>query len=574
MKLITRNEAVTLRITQYYTGRPCVNGHLSPRNTSSGNCLQCWREKNKEGYYLKKHNIKSPANNKTEKFIEKAIKVHGNKYDYSSVVYLNNSHKIKIICPEHDMFEQSPKVHLRGIGCKLCNLDSKVKSWEDFVATASRIHNNKFEYPKCRDNWKGLYASQVICCPIHGDFDQVPYMHLRGHGCKKCFTDVNKYKQDFILKASIIHNSKYDYSNIDYINSQTKISILCPTHGNFLQVPRNHLNGQGCNQCANDKSKNTLQVCLDRFKKAHNDVYDYSLVTEEQLVRTKGQKLRIICPTHGEFYQLIGDHLHGHGCPSCAPVAFSKKSLSWLDHIQETEGLIIQHAGNDGEFRIPDTQLSADGYCVETNTVYEFDGDAFHGNPNRYNPTDNCHPFNKEFTAGELYSNTLIKHAKIRELGYNLVTIWESDFDKMGIPLRQYEEITISKKDETYPEKLRGIGLEIVGEYQGSKLHHNLKCLKCGNIHTATPISKLWCSKRHPDNYGCPDCNKQLTDNKNKQRGNYEERLLALNYKVFDYKNAGIKAHMVCIICGNEKYVTPSAIIQRNKPCCGEGDGC
>ncbi len=505
---------------------------------------------------------------KTEKFIEKANNIHGNKYDYSKVLYLNNSNKIQIICLTHGEFLQQPKVHLRGIGCNLCKLDSKFISFESFVVSANMKHNQQYDYSTSERFWKGVYVKIPIRCATHGDFDQVPYMHLRGHGCKKCFTDVNKYKQDFITKASVVHNGKYNYSNIDYINGQNKISILCPIHGIFDQTPRNHLNGQGCNQCAVNKSKNTLENCLEKFRPIHNNKYDYSLVTEEQLARNKGQKLKILCPIHGEFNQRIGDHLHGHGCPSCASVSFSRKGLSWLDHIQETENITIQHAGNGGEFRIPGTQLSADGYCVETNTVYEFDGDAFHGNPNRYKANAKCHPFNKDITALELHSNTAAKHKKLRELGFNLITIWETDFDNSGILLRHYDQITISKKDETYPDQLKDIGLEIVGEYLGSKIHHDLKCLKCESIHNATPISKLWLIKRHPDNYGCPNCNKQITDAKNKQRGNYEERLLALNYKVSDYKNAGTKAHLTCVLCGKEKYVTPSAIIQHNKPCC------
>lgn len=236
-----------------------------------------------------------------------------------------------------------------------------------------------------------------------------------------------------------------------------------------------------------------------------------------------------------------------------------------------TEHVNIQHAGNGGEYRIPNTCMSADGYCSETNTIYEFDGDVFHGNPNIYGPTDKCHPFNKTTTAEQLYNDTLTKHNRLRNMGFTLVTIWESDFNLMNIPITsKYNNIIVSKVDNTYPDQLKEIGLEIVGEYTGAKSKYTLRCLLCGGTHVSTPVSKLWSKKRHPDIYGCPTCNLKITGRKNKARGNYEGRLAALNYIVVDYVNAGIKCWLQCTKCGKRKFVTPSAIIQRNRPCCGD----
>jgi hypothetical protein len=280
-------------------------------------------------------------------------------------------------------------------------------------------------------------------------------------------------------------------------------------------------------------------------------------------------KLPITCPTHGKFYQRGYDHNRGHGCKKCGRISCSKKSLTWIDNIMLRENIYIQHAGNGGEFRIPTTQMSADGYHKETNTIYEFDGDAYHGNPYRYKPTDKCHPYDKDKNALELYEQTIEKQNRLKQLGYILISIWESDFDKLNLPvINNYSDLVVSKVDSTYPDKLIDIGLQIVGEYTDSKQVHTLLCLRCGDTHVATPISKMWCHKRHPTNYGCPTCNKKLTDSKNKTRGNYVNRLSELNYIAYDYKNAGIKCLLECIVCGKQKTVTPSAIIQRNKPCC------
>jgi hypothetical protein len=107
---------------------------------------------------------------------------------------------------------------------------------------------------------------------------------------------------------------------------------------------------------------------------------------------------------------------------------YSYMCINWLDSIMESNDIYIQHALNGGEYQIPETRYKADGYCAETNTIYEFHGDLFHGNPHLFDAQHCCHPFNDEITAGELYNKTLTKEDKIRELGYNLVTIWEYDY--------------------------------------------------------------------------------------------------------------------------------------------------
>ena len=97
--------------------------------------------------------------------------------------------------------------------------------------------------------------------------------------------------------------------------------------------------------------------------------------------------------------------------------------------ISKKDGIFIQHALNDGEYSIPCTRLKADGYCRETNTIYEFYGDEFHGNPVTKKSSD----FSKicKKTYKELYKNTLKREVIIRSLGYNLVTIWEYDFKNL-----------------------------------------------------------------------------------------------------------------------------------------------
>ncbi len=88
-------------------------------------------------------------------------------------------------------------------------------------------------------------------------------------------------KDEFIKRAKKVHGDKYDYSDVDYINSKTKVKIVCIEHGSFFQQPNKHLTGDGCIQCGHLKSSNakrkTVETFINQANKAHNFFYDYSL---------------------------------------------------------------------------------------------------------------------------------------------------------------------------------------------------------------------------------------------------------------------------------------------------------
>ncbi len=168
------------------------------------------------------------------------------------------------------------------------------------------------------------------------------------------------------------------------------------------------------------------EIFIKRAKLIHGDRYDYSLVDYS----STHKKIVIICPIHGIFLQKPNSHLSTKaGCPKCVSKTHSKACVNWLESIMQSEDIYIHHATNGGEYKIPGTKYSADGFCEETNTIYEFYGDRWHGNPNLYDPNFGCYPKDKLVTAGELYQKTTSRENKIKELGYNLVTMWQSDWN-------------------------------------------------------------------------------------------------------------------------------------------------
>ena len=257
-----------------------------------------------------------------DQFILQARQVHGWKYDYSKVEYVNSQTKVCIICPEHGEFWQTPNAHMSGQGCPECGGTKKLTT-DVFIKRAKEIHGNKYDY----SNVKYIDNKTKVCitCPEHGEFWQIPSGHMNNQGCPKCYGNDKHTTQEFIEQARKIHGDKYDYSRVEYRGNKTKVCIMCPIHGEFWQKPNTHLNGSGCRKCSyemtprNDRKQR--EIFIEDAIKVHGKKYDYSKV---EYINNK-TPVCIICHDkdkygveHGEFWQRPDNHLHGQRCPKCA----------------------------------------------------------------------------------------------------------------------------------------------------------------------------------------------------------------------------------------------------------------
>jgi hypothetical protein len=186
----------------------------------------------------------------------------------------------------------------------------KTKSLQDFIDEAKIVHGELYDYSKT--NYVHALTKIIITCKTHGDFEQTPNKHLRGSGCQKCshYTK-RKITEDFIIEANQVHNNLYDYSKTTYINSNTNVSIACKLHGNFEQLPSNHLKGQRCPKCSG-RNKTTEDFIIEA-NQVHNNLYDYSNVS---YINAKN-KIIITCKIHGDFEQSPINHLFGNVGPKC-----------------------------------------------------------------------------------------------------------------------------------------------------------------------------------------------------------------------------------------------------------------
>jgi hypothetical protein len=246
----------------------------------------------------------------TTEFIERASQLYGDRYEFSRVHYVNSSTKVCITCPKHGDFWMTPNNFLSGHKCPACSGRQRVTK-EVFVSRSKVIHQDRYDYSKV--NYKGLQNKVSIICPVHGEFMQKPAYHLNGNGCQKCFATPKSNTEEFIKKARKIYGDTYDYSKVDYKGNKIKVCIICKEHGEWWMSPNNHLRGHRCPGCYGTP-RYTNEEFIQKSREIHGDKYDYSKI---EYTGNKN-KVCIICPEHGEFWQAGGSHLKGSGCSKCS----------------------------------------------------------------------------------------------------------------------------------------------------------------------------------------------------------------------------------------------------------------
>ena len=195
-----------------------------------------------------------------------------------------------------------------------------------------------------------------------------------------------KTLEEAIADFREVHGDRYDYSKVEYVDTKTKVLIICPEHGQFFQIPTNHKHSFGCPECGNisraKKLSLTNEQVIEDFHKVHGDLYDYSKV---QYVNC-GTKVLIICPEHGEFWQAPDQHKNGQGCPECG-----KNQISEPLFRECLESFISRF----GKFEFPNTRpdwlrnpetdhkLELDCYNEELGLAFELQGTQ-HYKPIKY----------------------------------------------------------------------------------------------------------------------------------------------------------------------------------------------
>lgn len=246
-------------------------------------------------------------------------------------------------------------------------------SQEEFINECNKKHNFKFDYT----NVKYINAKEKISiiCPKHGEFKQRPNEHKNGQGCHNCYNEIRSELQlsninNFIEKSTTKHGNKFDYSRSVYINSLTKIEIICKKHGVFYQIPGSHWTfEEPCPSCRRIQKDEIMKS----FNLKHNNKYDYSISLFDNKTTTKSY-INIICKKHGVFKQRINHHIDGTGCPKCKESQGEKTICEILCEIGLTYNIDFFREKTFKNL-IFENNLFFDFFLPKYNLCIEFDGD-------------------------------------------------------------------------------------------------------------------------------------------------------------------------------------------------------
>ena len=182
-------------------------------------------------------------------------------------------------------------------------------------------------YNYSKVNYINAKTKVTIICSEHGEFVQTPSNHLSKFNCQKCSNNLKSDTETFIKRAKNIHGDRYDYSKVNYINADIPVFIICKEHGEFSQIPDFHINRKcNCPKCSFSYKNNTTGF-IEKANKIHKNKYDYSKVN---YVNNK-TNIIITCKKHGDFIQQPYVHLLNHSCPSC----INKTEFKFYKSLQE-----------------------------------------------------------------------------------------------------------------------------------------------------------------------------------------------------------------------------------------------
>lgn len=353
-----------------------------------------------------------------EQFIEKASCRHGDKYDYSQVEYVNSTTDVLIICPKHGEFWQKPVAHLRGSDCPLCSNEKRGKKRISNEELIDRFKSvHGDKYDYSSVEYLNANTKVTIICRQHGEFRQLPFAHLSGQECPKC-KGIGLTKDDYIQKFTEIHGDRYDYSQSVFTKMKDKIKIICKEHGEFFQSPEKHLLGQGCPVCGKQQRSKMRSLTFTEFVNRSNETHDNKYEYDNDGFETAHSLVKITCQKHGKFTQRAYDHLNGHGCPSCGVIK-SNNELEISEYIKEKIG--------PNKVVIGDRDVlngkEIDVYVPDLKVGFEYNGCLWHS---------------EKFGKGRQYH--LSKTDACKQKGIKLIHIFEDEY-------QNNKEIVLSKID-------------------------------------------------------------------------------------------------------------------------------
>lgn len=285
-----------------------------------------------------------------------------------------------------------------------------------FNTTKAELIHNH-KYDYSKVVYVDVYTKVEILCPIHGAFWQSPKIHLYSKGgCKQCANARITGIFD-VETAHQIHKGKYDYSKVVYKNVDTKVEIICPRHGVFRATPYKHIREEaGCPICKGENSGNRTRCTVNQFIDKARTIHGDYYNYSNVIYQNSHTLVDITCPNHGSFLQTPTNHIDGPNGCPKCSSSVSRTGTLWLD------ALNIPHLEREKLIIINGRRYKVDGFDPLTNTVYEYFGVFWHGCPKYTDHTKN-NPKNY-IPYKTLYEETLRRIITLETAGFIVVYEW------------------------------------------------------------------------------------------------------------------------------------------------------
>ena len=233
----------------------------------------------------------------TVDFVAQATKIHGDRYDYSLLNYVDSRLKVSIGCKIHGQFNISTNSHLKGRGCSKCS-KTHLKTTAEFIRDAVKVHGGRYDYSLVE--YVNSKHKISIGCYKHGVFMQSPLHHLSGKGCAICGGVQTKPTSDLLGQFKEVHGDRYNYSKVHYVSANNPVEIVCNIHGKFSQLTANHLKGSGCPKCASYSTSKEERELKEYFPEA----------VSTRKVLSNGKELDLYFEVHNVAVELNGNYWH------------------------------------------------------------------------------------------------------------------------------------------------------------------------------------------------------------------------------------------------------------------------
>jgi len=288
-----------------------------------------------------------------EEFVTRLVGLHGDAYDFSETVFTRMVDKVVVICPAHGKWLAFPQNLLRGHGCRKCSSEvASVRNRDEagFIENSKKTFPGKFSY----DNMVYINSKTptTITCARHGGIEIIPVAHLGSNtGCPHCSMEDGWQggkitQEEFLKRFKAAHGDTYDYSLVQTDGIYNKVRIICPIHGEFLQTPSGHMQGKGCSKCKGDKISKARTKDTAYFLERARAAHG-DYYDYSLVEYVKGRKsVEIVCPVHGVFKQEATGHMMGRGCEKCGRDSTTEKQRSNLEDF--VEKAVVVHGDKYG----------------------------------------------------------------------------------------------------------------------------------------------------------------------------------------------------------------------------------